>query len=88
MDRLSASSITSDVDERIYIDRNRWFWKVDVVSDCRRLGAVLEVLGVVRGVVAYILRCSTAQEGMLETRVIGGVEGYEILVDSFPFDEI
>jgi hypothetical protein len=41
-----------------------------VISDSRHFGTVFEVLGVVESVVADVLRCAAAQEGMLNIWVV------------------
>lgn len=61
---------------------------VDVIPYCGHLRAVLEVFRVVGRVVTDVLRCSTAQKGVLYTRAVGGMEVYDSLVDALIAEEV
>lgn len=61
---------------------------MDVVSNLRHFWTLLEVLGVVKGIVADVLGCSAAEERMLQAGAICCMEIDELLVDALFAEEV
>lgn len=61
---------------------------VDVVANDVHFGAVFEIVWIIDSIVANVLRCLRAQEGVLQTRSIGSVEIYDLFVDALFLQEV